>query len=399
MNAKVKKEEVRKAVSSNVKTQLDAISGFSLGSIGSLIAEGGKPNPADAGTGEAPMIEASRLRKSPTQPRKKIIPEVLEDIRATIRARMRDGKRPIKVPLIIAPHPTEPGMFEVKDGHTRWAAGELEGVEFYPYNVDEEFDVFDQFMVNVKRAGHSPLETRDWINMRIEEGFSKKDIAEKAGFQASWISKHMKLNDMPRSLSKAHDEDRCNDLEALYFLTTQYERYPDQIDEFVNTSPSITQQSARAFIDSIKPDTKPPAPPPPAVGGNGTLSGNGGLDSTGGGGGNGGGSAGAGGKDPDWPFPVPQTGQSAPANTEGAPAGENGAGAVSGGSEAGAAKPGTGVKPKRPEIRVQYKKRDAVLLIGRAAENGAVWIKYEDDETEFELPANSQITVLGTQAK
>ena len=409
MNSKatVKKEDARKTVSAGVKSQLDSLKSFDLGSIGSLITDQPK-SAALAHNGQALMVAASKLRRSPTQPRQKVVESTFQSIRASIRERLKAGKQPIKIPLILIPHPTEPDAFEVRDGHTRWEAGEAEGVEYYPYVIDPEFDEFDQYMVNVQREGHSPIETRDWINLRIEAGHSKKDIAERVGYPASWVSKHVKLNDMPPSLAKAHDEDRCNDLEALYLLTTQFEKFPDEIDQFVNAAETITQQSARAFIKSIQPEVKTPPAPVVAVGGNGTLSGNGGLDSTGGGSGGGSSAEGTGPKtdgDPAWPFPIPGTkdGQEGANGSGGTtpPAGEKeSSGGGSGASAEGnqpQGKPASAPKAKRPVIRIKFQEQDAVLLTDKIAESGAAWIKLADG-SEVQLPSNSQITFIGAEA-
>ena len=90
---------------------------------------------SDPGTGGfTPSIGAGQLEPSPFQPRSRMDPAALDDLAQSIRA------RGILQPLLVRPHPGEPGRFQIIAGERRWRAAGAAGLHEVPILVREMAD-------------------------------------------------------------------------------------------------------------------------------------------------------------------------------------------------------------------------------------------------------------------
>lgn len=377
---------------------LDALAGFGDMSFESLISgQAAQTDTAPAPAGVPLMVKLDDIEEDPHQLRKRFN---LDEMRASIRENLAAGRPPFRVPLIVKPHPDpekrKQGKYKLGDGARRRRSGKLEGVEEAPVIVDENFDDFDQVVVNLQRDGNTPLEIADFIAQKLKENYKKGDIAKRLGMSGGWLSKHVALIGIPDSIRLAYDENRINDVEAMYLLTTNYEAYADQVDELcIGGTELITKQVVTAALDSwmnpapSAPSTESQAPAAadteprteaetaaqapdesPVAGGGGAgtdatvTAGSGTFES-------GAESAShAAGLAEQPPALAPSASASVPASpspsSEPRPANNSG-------------------KLRKAIVQIRHDERPGRLLLDRRAPVGLAWIKYDDDGAEVEI--------------
>lgn len=381
---------------------LDALAGFGDMSFGNLIEGTGAPAsaapvPAEP-TGAPKYVKTSDIEEDERQIRKRFN---LDEMRASIRENKAAGREPIKTPLIVKTHPAKPGKWKLCDGARRKRSAVLEDVDELPIVIDENFDDFDQVAVNLQRDGNTPVEIADFIAQKLDEGFSKGEIAARLGQSKSWISKHVKLIGMPQSIRRAYDEFRINDVEAMYLLVNAYPDFAAEVDALCTTgTDTISKYTVMNLLESLKnPAVETPAPANPT-----------GPDPI---------------KTPDGISVQPADSVTDAAKGSNTPAPAVGAGAIEQSHHThdqvnqvqvepstqhqprpGPAQPGSkvdskpeqrlGLLPEEKEeafsaklrkaiVQVQHDERPARLLLDRRGAVGLAWIKYDDNGAEVEI--------------
>jgi len=103
----------------------------------------------------------------------------------------------IRQPLLVRPHPTQEGKFEVVDGNRRLAHGQVVGLEDAPCEVremsdEEAFTV--ALILNVQRSNVPSAGIGNWLQlMQMKFGYSQEKLAEKVGKSQTWVSRHLGL--------------------------------------------------------------------------------------------------------------------------------------------------------------------------------------------------------------
>lgn len=368
---------------------------------------------APAPNGEPMMVKLADIEEDPHQLRKRFN---LDEMRASIRENKAAGRPPFRVPLIVKPHPDKPGKWKLGDGARRLRSGRLEEVEEAPVIVDENFDDFDQVVVNLQRDGNTPAEIADFIKAKLKEGYSKGEIAKRLGMSAGWLSKHVALIKMPESVRLAYDEERLNDVEAMYLLTTNYQDHADAIDELcINGTELISKYTVMALLETWKNPAAPEAPAadPAAAAPAANDAGGAGVELQGD-------DEAAAGSASDAGTNADALGATAAGAANDAEAGVDlqagaaaasgaaGAGEAHGGGQAGERTASTGAAqlpqapaaststptPKPPAdpgklrkaiVQIRHDERPGRLLLDRRAPAGLAWIKYDDDGAEVEI--------------
>lgn len=380
---------------------LDALAGFGDMSFGNLIEGAGAPAPAAPvpaePTGAPKYVKTSDIEEDERQIRKRFN---LDEMRASIRENKAAGREPVKTPLIVKTHPTKPGKWKLCDGARRKRSAVLEDVDELPIVIDENFDDFDQVAVNLQRDGNTPVEIADFIAQKLDEKFSKGQIAARLGQSKSWVSKHVKLIGMPESIRRAYDEFRINDVEAMYLLVNAYADFAAEVDALcASGTDTISKYTVMNLLESLKNPTVETLAPSDATGPDAAIDAAGGISV--------------------------QTTDIDAANATDAPAPQIGADAIEQSHDThdqvdqvqvepltqhlaapapaqpdakvdATAVQNPGVPPEGKEetapaklrkaiVQVQHDERPARLLLDRRAAVGLAWIKYDDDGAEVEI--------------
>jgi len=317
--------------------------------------------------------------------------------------------RGILEPLSVKHHPDKPGHFIINGGARRYRAAKLAGLEQAPYIIKDELDDFDKFVLNDQREQLSPLEIAMFIKARLDEGYSKTEVAKALGRPASYVSDHVIFFDMAGAIRDLYDSERCRSMQALALLHRAHKKNPEPVEAFCQDAnendQELTTSQVRAFLESLKKpegpkekDEKPTAPtgdskdqepqaPKDEDDNQGdttpaseTQLGEGDTD-----------------EEPGDQFPDPSTRNEdqQPLTLDGEP--------LSGGTLEGQAdqmleQDEKADRIKKAIIQVKHDEREARLLTERRAAYGLAWIKYDDDGQQVEVDLNQVALVAVIEA-
>jgi ParB family chromosome partitioning protein len=146
-----------------------------------------------ARTAESYPIE--KIRPNPNQPRRDFDDNELQDLAASIR------EKGVIQPLILRPHPVEPGEYEIVAGERRWRAAQLAGLHALPALVREldDTEVLELAIIeNVQRADLNPLEEAQGYRQLMDRfGHTQERLAEGLGKSRSHIANLLRLLTLP----------------------------------------------------------------------------------------------------------------------------------------------------------------------------------------------------------
>ena len=242
----------------------------SLGGLGSLSGSFSKKDkPAAAEVAEAQLMDIILLEEDPQNVRKKYNETALQDFAETLK------ECGITSPISVRKHPNKPGMYMLNNGHRRLRAAKIAGFTQVPVVLKDGHTLLMQLSDNESREDVDLLDTADRIRMIAtsedpDVRKTKEQIARALGRKSGWISKMLKILDMPGTIKFYYDLGRLRDLEAIYQLCVNYKEFGNDIvkwlEQFKESSDLITQAAVNQFIKSLKQkdvEVKAPAEPKP----------------------------------------------------------------------------------------------------------------------------------------
>jgi ParB family transcriptional regulator, chromosome partitioning protein len=188
--------------------------------------------------------------------------DIAETIAIT-KQRIADGKKPFRVHLSVRKHPTIENKWLLNNGARRKRTGIALNIEDLPVVWEEDYDADDRFLVNVGEAGHTPLEWAYYIEDRLKNGVSVKELAAIIAKSESFISKHRALLKMPDELLDIHEEKKCIDAEALYLMSNNWEKHKSDfltLASSLGDNELIQQATVKAIIKPVKKEVTEAAP-------------------------------------------------------------------------------------------------------------------------------------------
>lgn len=151
---------------------------------------------ARAGTqGGIRSIPVEFLEPSPFQPRANIGPEALDDLATSIKA------RGILQPLLVRPHPGQPGRYQIIAGERRWRASQIAGLHEVPVLVRELSDIETMaaaLVENLQRQDLNPIEEAEGYKRLVDEfRMTQEVLAESVGKSRSHVANMLRLLNLP----------------------------------------------------------------------------------------------------------------------------------------------------------------------------------------------------------
>lgn len=145
------------------------------------------------------LIDISRIRPDPAQPRRNIQDESLQELAASI---LKLGV----VQAISVRYIAEDDMYQIISGERRYQATKLAGLTSIPCivtNPEEDQILVRQIVENWQRAQLHPFEIADALaQLRDSQGYTQKKLAEETGKPEPEISKFLKLLDLDPAVQK-----------------------------------------------------------------------------------------------------------------------------------------------------------------------------------------------------
>lgn len=310
---------------------VDAPQGSSLGieGLGDLSGLLSDPTPsaegATHGSGKAAEIAMELIEEDPHQPRTYFDQASLEELAATIAI------RGVKTPISIRPNPDAEGRFIINHGARRFRASGIAGKTTIPAFVDGDYTEADQVIENLQRDALTAREIAEYIGRELAKKVKKGDIAKAIGKSNAYVTQHAALLDLPDPIAEIFQSERCRDVTLINELVGLYKKHPEGVTEWLaDEEQEITRGTVKLLKEYL------------------TSGGDDGEQDNGG--------EGEGGSEPEPAAPKEKEEKEADPD-----------------------------KLKKAIVTVQHDGRPGRLLLNRRpSHEGASWMKYDDDGSEFE---------------
>lgn len=177
--------------------------GRGLGSLlGSNPTAATKPDQATGKQQSAPgSLPVASIRPNPFQPRKRMDPVGLEELRDSIR------EHGILQAVVVRPAPAGEG-YELVSGERRWRASQMVGLKEIPASVRDvvtDAEMLELALVeNVQRRELDAMErAKAFKGLMDALGLTQQGVADKVGLQRATVANHLRLLDLPSKVQEA----------------------------------------------------------------------------------------------------------------------------------------------------------------------------------------------------
>lgn len=160
---------------------------------------GDTPAPAADGAG-VHSIPVEMLEPGPFQPRSAMQPEALAELTESVRA------RGILQPVLVRPHPSEPGRLQIIAGERRWRAAQAAGLHEIPALVRDlpDGDAMAASLVeNLQRQDLNAIEEAEGYKRLLEEfGLTQEQLGTSVGKSRSHVANAVRLLQLPAAVRR-----------------------------------------------------------------------------------------------------------------------------------------------------------------------------------------------------
>ncbi len=151
----------------------------------------------------ANLVGLERLHPNPHQPRRHFDDGEVQSLAESIK------ENGVLQPVLVRPHPTLTGEYEIVAGERRWRAAKRAGLARVPVVLRQMDDVKAleiAIVENVQRQNLSPVEEAQGYRRLVEEyGYSQQDLARMIGKSRSHIANTLRLLNLPHDLAMMLD--------------------------------------------------------------------------------------------------------------------------------------------------------------------------------------------------
>jgi ParB family chromosome partitioning protein len=165
--------------------------------LGEQVAESAPVDggPAPAGVRSVPI---ETLKPNPDQPRKIFAKEDLDELAGSIR------DRGVLQPILVRPHPDQPGSWQIVAGERRWRAAQQARLTEVPIveRVLDDVAVLEVAIIeNVQRADLNPLEEAEAYRVLMDRfGRTQDAVAGVVGKSRSHVANTLRLLQLPEKV-------------------------------------------------------------------------------------------------------------------------------------------------------------------------------------------------------
>lgn len=198
--------------------------------------------------GEPLQINIKDIEEDANQPRTIFEPKEIEKLAQSIK------EHGLLTPISIKKHPIKKDKWLINNGARRFKAYQLLALTTIKAFIMDNHDDYAQIADNLIRENFKPLELAEFIQKKINLDEKKKDIAQKMGITPSMVTTYLAMLDMPECVKYIYDQGQ-NSPKLIYDLIKGYEKYPEQIEDWItsiNNIEDVTVKSVRDFLYTLK---------------------------------------------------------------------------------------------------------------------------------------------------
>ena len=195
-------------------------------------------------------LDIKQLDPNPFQARIEYPEEELKDLGRSIK------EHGMLEPIIVRPHPTKPGRFEIAVGERRVRACRLVGITTVPAIVrdlsDDEMALYVP-VENLQRRNLNPIEEARAFKTLQERGWTQQKIADEVGHGVTRdiVAQRLRLLGFPPELQElvSHDTITPAHAETLARLADEPSILKDAISKVVNQK--LTSKETEQFVGKL----------------------------------------------------------------------------------------------------------------------------------------------------
>ncbi len=162
------------------------------------------PAPAGPGPGSGRPLPLEKLAPNPFQPRRRFAEEEIEELAQSIR------ENGILQPILVRPHPAQPGEYQIVAGERRWRAAQRAQLHEVPVvlrQLDDAKALEIAVLENIQRQDLTPLEEAEGYRRLLDEfGHTQQQLSEALGKSRSYIANALRLLKLPDAVKALLDE-------------------------------------------------------------------------------------------------------------------------------------------------------------------------------------------------
>ncbi|MBS7545556.1 ParB/RepB/Spo0J family partition protein [Ancylobacter oerskovii] len=220
---------------------------------------------AASAAGKPLSLPLDRVAEDPRNARKNYDPAKLQELADSIRA---GG---LSTPIVVKVHPDDPKRYQIVHGHRRYRAHKLIEATIIEAVVTDKQGAVSQLVDNLQREDLTTAELVGGIRDLLADGLKQTEIAQKLGKSKAWVSKHAALTelaDVAPELQDLLDSERIRDASTLYEALQCYKQDADAVRAFLATTGD--RQVVQADIEGLRAAMKRGSEPAATTGGNAT---------------------------------------------------------------------------------------------------------------------------------
>jgi ParB family transcriptional regulator, chromosome partitioning protein len=177
---------------------------------------GDEPQAPQGGVRQVPV---ERIHPGRFQPRRRFDEEALEALAQSIAA------QGVLQPLLVRPHPSRPGEFEILAGERRWRAAQRARLHEVPVllrEVNDRAALEFALVENVQREDLTALEEAEGYQRLIAEfDYTQEELAERVGKSRSHVTNILRLLGLPDEVKAMVTEGRISPGHARALLAAR----------------------------------------------------------------------------------------------------------------------------------------------------------------------------------
>lgn len=144
------------------------------------------------------VLPVEQITPNPEQPRRSFAPEALQELADSLR-----GKGMLQ-PLIVRPHPTDRGLYQIVAGERRWRAAQIAQLHEVPVIVRDlsDTEVLEVAIVeNIQRADLNAIEEASSYRQLMDRfGHTQERLADALNKSRSHIANLLRLLNLPEQV-------------------------------------------------------------------------------------------------------------------------------------------------------------------------------------------------------
>ncbi|MFV0382506.1 ParB/RepB/Spo0J family partition protein [Paracoccus sp. (in: a-proteobacteria)] len=185
--------------------------------LSALMADVDLASPTPTATRDRTMIAIEQLTANPDQPRRNFEPDALRELAESLKS------RGVLQPLIVRPHPTDSGLYQIVAGERRWRAAQMAQLHELPVIVRDlsDTEVLEVAIIeNIQRADLNAIEEAASFRQLMDRfGHTQEKLAEALNKSRSHIANLLRLLNLPDPVQDLVKEGRLSAGHARALIT------------------------------------------------------------------------------------------------------------------------------------------------------------------------------------